>query len=93
MNGAAMTSKNPRPIGVPATIKGKPNPEHTPVFQLTLQQQRVCELVSRGLSNKEIASEMGIGSRTVENHRLLVYRKLGVRNAVELVRKVMGATE
>jgi DNA-binding CsgD family transcriptional regulator len=58
---------------------------------LSPQQQRVCDLLVIGLSNKEIARELGIGRRTVEAHRELVYRKLEVRNVVELVRKTLGA--
>lgn len=60
---------------------------------LTVKQQKVCDLISRGLSNKEIAAQLGIGARTVEVHRVRIFRKMGVRNAVELVRKILGATE
>lgn len=58
---------------------------------LTPKQQAVCDLVARGWMNKEIAQKLGISSRTVEDHRDTIYKKLGVRNAVELVRKVLGA--
>lgn len=39
MNGAVMTSKNPRRIGVPATIKGKPNPEYGPTVERLQKSQ------------------------------------------------------
>lgn len=61
--------------------------------ELTIRQQRVCDLVVKGLTAKEIGQKLGIGARTVESHRDTIYRKLGVRNAVELVRKTMGAME
>jgi len=60
---------------------------------LTARQQTICDLITLGRTNKEIAFELGIGSRTVECHRETIYRKHGVRNAVELVRKMLGATE
>ena len=88
-----MNGVNIRRTGIPATINGKSNPAYVQAFQLTLQQHRVCELVALGLSNKEIAAEMGIGSRTVESHRELIFKKMGVRNAVEMVRKVLGVSE
>ena len=56
---------------------------------LTIKQQRVCELVVRGLTAKQIGKKLGIGARTVETHRENVYRKLSVRNAIELVHKIL----
>lgn len=58
---------------------------------LTAKQQRVCDLVCRGFSNKEIAETVGISVRTVESHRDVIFHKTGVRNAVELTRKMLGA--
>jgi len=59
---------------------------------LTRKQEQVCELVVLGWSNKEIAEKLGIDYRTVETHRANVFEKMGVRNAVELTRKMLGAT-
>jgi DNA-binding NarL/FixJ family response regulator len=59
---------------------------------LTPKQQQVCDFVALGWSNKEIAAKLGIDARTVETHRANVYDRMGVRNAVELVRKMLGAT-
>lgn len=58
---------------------------------LTIKQEQICQLVSRGWTNKEIAQKLGIGHRTVEGHRETIYQKLGVRNAVELTRRILGA--
>lgn len=57
---------------------------------LTDQQQRVCDLLLLGLSNKEISARLDISHRTVEQHRAEVFRKLDVRNVVELVRLSLG---
>jgi DNA-binding NarL/FixJ family response regulator len=59
---------------------------------LTKKQQQVCELVALGWSNKEIAAKLGVDSRTIETHRANIYDRMKVRNAVELVRKMLGAT-
>lgn len=81
--------KNIRRTGIPASKGGKPNPGYAE-FMLTNKQQSVCDMVVQGLSNKEIAERSGVVVRTVESHRLEIYRRAGVRNAVELVRKVLG---
>ena len=52
---------------------------------LTEKQQQVHDLLLVGLSNKEISARLGISHRTVEEHRAEVFRKMGVRNVVELV--------
>ncbi len=59
---------------------------------LTAKQQRVCDLMVLGKSNKEIADAIGISARTVESHREIIFIKAGVRNAVELTRKMLGAS-
>ncbi|MBI2852672.1 MAG: response regulator transcription factor [Chloroflexi bacterium] len=38
-----------------------------------------------GLSNKEIASEMGISERTVQTHLTRIFKKLGVGSRTEMV--------
>lgn len=58
---------------------------------LTARQQEISALLALGWSNKEIANKLGISRRTVEDHRGAIYERLGVRNAVELTRKVLGA--
>ena len=56
---------------------------------LTEKQKGVCDLLAMGFSNKEISTRLGISPRTVEAHRVEVFRKMGVRNAVELVRSLL----
>jgi len=51
---------------------------------LTDRQKEVCELVAQGKREAEIASLLGISKSTVKVHKQIAYRKLGVRNAVEL---------
>ncbi|MFK4647199.1 DNA-binding CsgD family transcriptional regulator [Bradyrhizobium ottawaense] len=56
---------------------------------LTGRQRDVCVLVAEGLSNKEVARRLGIGPRTAEFHRLEAYKRLGVCNVAQLVRKIL----
>ena len=51
---------------------------------LTPAEQRIAELVARGLSNREVASELVIAVHSVESALTRVYRKLGVRSRSEL---------
>jgi DNA-binding NarL/FixJ family response regulator len=53
---------------------------------LTPTESRVAALVSEGLANKEVASALGITTKTVELHLSHVYAKLDVGSRTELVR-------
>ena len=53
---------------------------------LTPREREVLGHVSQGCSNKQGAVRMQIGSRTFESHRARLMRKLGARNAADLVR-------
>lgn len=55
---------------------------------LSPRQREVTNYLVHGLTNKEIARELNISPRTVEDYRAEVCRKLGVRNTVELTRFV-----
>jgi DNA-binding NarL/FixJ family response regulator len=54
--------------------------------RLSSREREVLEHVARGRTNKEIASELGIGHRTVETHRETLMRKLQLRTVADLTR-------
>jgi two-component system response regulator FixJ len=56
---------------------------------LSTRQRQVMELAVAGLSNKEIASQLKISPKTVENHRAWVMERIGARNIADLVRIAM----
>lgn len=56
--------------------------------ELTEAENRVAVAVSRGLSNKEIAAELAISVRTVENHISHILDKKRFSNRVEIARYV-----
>lgn len=51
---------------------------------LTAQEEAVSALVARGLSNREVAAELFVSTKTVQYHLTRVYAKLGVRSRSEL---------
>ena len=57
---------------------------------LTLRERDVLNLIARGISNKEVSRQLGISPRTVEDHRLNIMKKLGAKNAIDLMRIVLG---
>ena len=59
-------------------------PEFTRDEELTDAEWRVAEAVARGLSNKEIASELNLSLRTIEGHISRILDKKNLSNRVEL---------
>jgi two-component system nitrate/nitrite response regulator NarL len=46
----------------------------------------VLALIAEGRSNKEVASRLGIGVRTIETHRERIMRKLDIHSIAGLTR-------
>jgi len=57
---------------------------------LTSRERVVLAQIVKGASNKEVAREFDISTRTVEFHRKNIMQKLGAKNTVDLVHKVLG---
>jgi len=53
---------------------------------LSRREEQVLGLVAAGLGSRAIASQLGIGLRTVEAHRLRLRKKLGIKSVAELTR-------
>lgn len=54
-----------------------------PIDQLSKREQEGVELLLRGMSNQQIAQNLGIAERTVEFHLNPIYSKLGVSSRAE----------
>ncbi|HKM74732.1 MAG TPA: response regulator, partial [Stellaceae bacterium] len=58
---------------------------------LTARQRQIMELVLAGLPSKNIAADLGISQRTVENHRAAVMKKTGSHSLSALIRLALAA--
>jgi FixJ family two-component response regulator len=58
---------------------------------LSARERDVLELLSSGASNKEAGRQLGLSPRTIEFHRANIMKKLGAKNAPDLVRIVLAA--
>ena len=55
---------------------------------MTKRESQILSKIYVGISNTDIASELGKSVRTVETHRFNIMKKLGVKNVAELLRAV-----
>lgn len=60
---------------------------------LSRREEEVLHLLIQGLSNKLIAHEMGLSTKTVETHRAHIMRKLGVNSMAGLVWLALASGE
>jgi DNA-binding NarL/FixJ family response regulator len=74
------------------TAGGAEGPSSQPASDedFTESEGRVARLVAEGMSNKEIAAELGVSVRTVEGHVSNILSKKGWSNRVEIARHVLG---
>lgn len=54
---------------------------------LTLRQQQLILLISRGLTNKEIASQLSLSEQTIKNHVHRMLQKTGERDRLAIVER------
>ncbi|EAY27192.1 response regulator transcription factor [Microscilla marina] len=62
------------------------NGDKPSIPQLSAREKEVLHFLVEGLSNKEIADKLFISSKTVDNHRANILKKLNLKNNVQLVR-------
>lgn len=55
--------------------------------KLTRREIEIVKLIAEGLTSQQMADKLFISPRTVETHRANLMKKVGVKNAVELVKK------
>jgi two-component system CheB/CheR fusion protein len=58
---------------------------------LTVRQMEVMQRVLAGQQSKNIAADLGISQRTVENHRMQIMRRTGCRSLPALARMALAA--
>ena len=55
-----------------------------PPVHLTDHQIHIVTLLACGKSSKQVAEDLGLSVKTVETHRTLIYRALGIHTIAEL---------
>ncbi|MGI5438519.1 helix-turn-helix transcriptional regulator [Streptomyces shenzhenensis] len=81
----ALTAPDPQPPAAPAALDGLDGLEG-----LAPTERQVAGLVMEGATNREIAARLFISVKTVEATLTRVYRKLGIRSRVDIVRLAAG---
>ena len=57
-------------------------------FELSKREKEVIDLISKGLSNDEIASKIFVSKNTIKTHIKNIYTKLDVKNRIQAVKKI-----
>lgn len=70
-------------IALGARQRSKPETEPSPVDELTGREREILQLVDQGMSNKQIARQLGIEVATAKNHVHNILRKLHVHRRIE----------
>lgn len=60
------------------------------VGNLTVREREVAQLLTTGMSSKQIARQLDISPRTVEAHRARLMKKLGVASHTEMISRLVG---
>jgi two-component system CheB/CheR fusion protein len=60
---------------------------------LTQRQKQIMEMVLAGAPSKNIAADLGISQRTVENHRAEIMKRTGAKSLPELARLAVAAAD
>jgi DNA-binding NarL/FixJ family response regulator len=66
-------------------VSGASASSQNPIERLSDRELEVIQLIGKGLSTREIASNLNLSVKTIESHRAHIKEKLSLRNATELV--------
>lgn len=66
--------------------RGQNRSQRDPYSTLTAREQEVLRLLAEGFTTREIAQQLYISPKTVENHRANLMKKLKLGSPVELIR-------
>ncbi|EFF93809.1 LuxR family transcriptional regulator [Streptomyces sp. e14] len=79
------------PEGPSAALEGPAVLDGLAVLEgLAAMERQVASLVMEGATNREIAARLFVSVKTVEATLTRVYRKLGIRSRVDIVRLAAG---
>lgn len=58
-------------------------------IEITKREKEIIQLISEGLSNKEIAQKLLVSVSTVDAHRYNILKKMEVKNTAEMITKAV----
>lgn len=62
--------------------------EVTEKYELTKREHTILQLLMQGKDNHTICEELSISVNTLKKHILNIYRKLGIRNRVQMFKMI-----
>lgn len=62
-------------------------------FELTKREEMILKLLMEGVRNEEICEQLGIRVNTLKKHVLNIYRKLGIKNRVQMFKMILEQNE
>ena len=65
--------------------------KYTGSLNISSREWEIIELLIKGLSNSQIADTLFISQKTVKNHIYHIYQKLGIKNRLELINKILNS--
>jgi DNA-binding CsgD family transcriptional regulator len=75
------------PTEAPALEPFAPNTAHQQTLGITSRELEILTLIARGLSNREIATQLFVSENTVKTHCARVYDKLGAGRRTQAVQR------
>jgi NarL family two-component system response regulator LiaR len=76
-----------REVPVPAKVPFAPNTARQQTLGITARELEILTLVARGLSNREIATELFVSENTVKTHCARTFDKLGAARRTQAVQR------
>jgi DNA-binding NarL/FixJ family response regulator len=59
--------------------------------ELSAREQSVLAMVADGLTNRQIAAELGLSPHTIKDHVSTIYRRLGATNRATAIKRAREA--
>lgn len=65
-------------------MRQQSDPEQHKIKELTAREREIVALVAQGNGTRQLAERLGIADKTIRNHLVSIYSKLGVSDRLEL---------
>jgi DNA-binding NarL/FixJ family response regulator len=62
----------------------QPDPEESKIAALTTREREIVVLVAQGNGTRQLGARLGVADKTIRNHLVSIYAKLGVSDRLEL---------